>query len=247
MIARVYQAINAVAGELAQDGVAKTRLNSQDNYLYRSIDDVLVRLAPLLAQHRLCILPRVLERHASERQDDSGALLISVALRAAFDLVCADDGSCHTIEAFGEALDSGDKATAKAMQSAYKYAVLQAFCVPAVQGDDADARTYRLAPKPLAPEPQEGWSQWASLVEARVHACPDEQGLKRLQEDNRASLVSLSRADPDLYQSIGHAIAARNEELRAGEEACGEKALRSSAAPRRRGRGRSANGSGNGA
>ncbi len=75
---------------------------------------------------------RVLERHASDRLDESGALLVAVSLKAAFDLVSAEDGSCHTIEAYGKALDAGDKATAKAMQSAYKYAVLQAFGVPAV-------------------------------------------------------------------------------------------------------------------
>ena len=40
MIARVYQAITAVAAALAEVGVAKTRLNARDNYLYCSIDDV---------------------------------------------------------------------------------------------------------------------------------------------------------------------------------------------------------------
>ena len=75
MIARVYSAITAVASALAKEGVPKTRLNSRDQYLYRSIDDVLERLAPLLAEHRLCILPRVLEREACDRLDESGTLL----------------------------------------------------------------------------------------------------------------------------------------------------------------------------
>ncbi|GGE03075.1 hypothetical protein GCM10011515_23350 [Tsuneonella deserti] len=70
---------------------------------------------------------------------------MAVSLKVAFDLVCADDGSCHTIEAYGEALDAGDKGTPKAMQSAYKYAVLQAFCVPAVQHEDADSNSFRIA------------------------------------------------------------------------------------------------------
>lgn len=57
------------------------------------------------------------------------------------------------------ALDSGDKATAEAMQSAHKYAVLQAFCVPAGPGEDADAQSWRLAPtRPLA-QPDEGWAR----------------------------------------------------------------------------------------
>src|SRR5207253_5037737 len=57
VIARVYGAINAVTSAFAQQGIAKDRFNTADEYAYRSIDDVLVRLSPLLAEHRLCVLP----------------------------------------------------------------------------------------------------------------------------------------------------------------------------------------------
>ena len=58
----VYAAINAVSAELAEAGIAKTRINEADDYHYRSVDDVLDRLAPLLAKHRLCVLPRPTRR-----------------------------------------------------------------------------------------------------------------------------------------------------------------------------------------
>ena len=45
----VYAAINAITGELAKLGIAKTHVNAVDDYKYRSIDDLLDRLAPLLA------------------------------------------------------------------------------------------------------------------------------------------------------------------------------------------------------
>ena len=54
----VYAAINAISAELAERGIPKTRINEVDDYKYRSIDDVLDRLSPLLAKHRLCVLPR---------------------------------------------------------------------------------------------------------------------------------------------------------------------------------------------
>jgi hypothetical protein len=127
---QVYRAIHAVAAELAKGGIAKRHRNERDDYFYRSIDDVLNRLAPLLAKHRLCVLPRVLERTATDRIGEGDALLVSVTLKVAFDLVSTVDASLHTIEAYGEALDSGDKATAKAMSAAYKQAMLQALCVP---------------------------------------------------------------------------------------------------------------------
>ena len=67
-----------------------------------------------------------------------------VTVEAEFDLVSADDGSKHTIRTFGEAMDSGDKATNKAMSAAFKYAAFQAFCIPTEGDNDADAHTRRL-------------------------------------------------------------------------------------------------------
>lgn len=241
MIARVYHAINAVAAALARDGVAKTRLNARDNYLYRSIDDVLERLAPLLAAERLCILPRVLERDAAERQDESGVLM-AVTLRVAFDLVSAEDGSSHTIEAYGEALDAGDKATAKAMQSAYKYAVLQAFCVPAASADDADASSHRLAvapgsatsptalpdgvigrvvltADPLPPEPPQGWQGWCQELVTAARGCSDRDALERRKAGARPLLAALQRGSPALYDQVGEALALRTRELAAEDRA----------------------------
>jgi hypothetical protein len=131
-----------VAAELSRTGIQKLQTSAEDQYRFRGIDDVLKRLSPAIADAKLCILPRVLERSVVERAGLNGSLLISVSLKVAFDLVSAEDGSRHTIEAFGEALDGADKATAEAMTAAYKYAVLQTFCVPvAVQRTRMRRRT----------------------------------------------------------------------------------------------------------
>ena len=58
--AEVYRAINAVTAPLAEGGIPKSRTNPIELYQYRSIDRLLNRLAPLVAEHRLCILPRVI-------------------------------------------------------------------------------------------------------------------------------------------------------------------------------------------
>jgi hypothetical protein len=42
----------------------------------------------------------------------------------------------------GEAMDSGDKSSNKAMSAAYKYAAFQAFCIPTEGDNDADATTH---------------------------------------------------------------------------------------------------------
>jgi hypothetical protein len=44
-------------------------------------------------------------------------------------------------------MDSGDKATNKAMSAAYKYACFQAFSIPTESDNDADAHTHTPAPK----------------------------------------------------------------------------------------------------
>src|SRR5690348_12911511 len=105
----VYAAIHAIIAELAEAGIPKTHTNQVEQYSYRSIDDVLNRLAPLLAKHRLCVLPRMLERDVTERTGDNQELLISVAVRAEFTFISVDDGSMHPVETYGEALDGGDK------------------------------------------------------------------------------------------------------------------------------------------
>lgn len=136
---KVYQAINAVQAELAQNGITKDRKNQQQGYTFRGIDDVYNALSPLLAKHGLCILPRFLSRDCIDRQTAKGGTLFYVTVEAEFDLVCAEDGSKHTVKTFGEAMDSGDKATNKAMSAAYKYAAFQAFAIPTEGDNDADA------------------------------------------------------------------------------------------------------------
>lgn len=205
----VYAAINAITAELSTNGIAKSRTNEVDDYKYRSIDDVLDRLAPLLAKHRLCVLPRALERIVSERADEQDHLLLHVALRVAFTLTSVDDGSTHLVEAYGEALDGGDKATAKAMSAAYKSAMVQTFCIPVGGGEDADRSSHRLRSRTHSAEPLQGWSQWCLDIEDIVSLCESKQAIASVQERNRDLLKALAREQPQLYAQLGQAFLSR--------------------------------------
>jgi hypothetical protein len=212
-VPRVYAAINAITAELAGSGIAKTRVNAREDYRFRGIDDVLQALAPLLARHRLCILPRVLERDLHERAGVGGTLLVSVLLKVAFDMVSVRDGSMHTIEVHGEALDGSDKATAKAMSAAYKQAMLQAFCIPAGE-PDADRETYRLAAaSDHCLEPVQGWEQWARDMGELIAGCTTMEAVGRVQNTYRGELRSLSKSHADLFAGLGQALADRRSEL----------------------------------
>lgn len=147
---KVYSAIAAVQGEIAKVGISKGRKNQQQGYSFRGIDDVYGALASLLSKNGLCILPRALSRECVERQTAKGSSIFYVTVEVEFDFVSVEDGSCHVVKTYGEAMDSADKATNKAMSAAYKYACLQAFCIPTEGDNDADATTHEVAPKQQA-------------------------------------------------------------------------------------------------
>jgi hypothetical protein len=150
----VYRAISAVAGAIAKEGIAKNKKNTQQGFMFRGIDDVYNALAPILSEFGLVVLPRVLNRIETEREAKSGGALFNVVVEVEFDFVAAEDGSRHVVKTFGEAMDSADKATNKAMSAAYKYAAMQAFCIPTAGDNDADATTHEVAPRRQAPANQ---------------------------------------------------------------------------------------------
>lgn len=144
---KVYAAISAVARDMATTGISKDRKNAQQGFNFRGIDQVYNALAPALVNHGLVILPRITERTVTERQTKQGGVLFYVVVKADFDFVSTEDGSIHTVTTYGEAMDSGDKATNKAMSIAYKYAAFQAFCIPTEEtAIDADAEVHHVQP-----------------------------------------------------------------------------------------------------
>lgn len=228
----VYAAINAVSAELAEHGIAKSHVNQADDYRYRSIDDLLDRLAPLLSKHRLCVLPRALERTVVERHDDGEHLLFHTCLRVAFTLTSVDDGSSHMVEAFGEALDVGDKATAKAMSAAYKRAMIQTFCIPLSGSEDPDRTSPRASARTHMAEPVQGWQQWARDIEDIVSLCESDPAIGLVQERNRELLKALSRERQDLYRELGECFGARREALQQREAPTRPSRKRKSPAPK---------------
>ena len=164
----VYKAINAVQAELAKTGIAKDK--QAQSYKFRGIDDVYNAIAPLLAKHGLCILPRVLNRTCVERVNKNGNAMFYVTVEAEFDFVSTEDGTKHTAKTFGEAMDVSDKATNKAMSAAYKYAMFQAFCIPTEGDNDADATTHEVVVSRITEEQASDLEALAATVNADEQA-----------------------------------------------------------------------------
>jgi hypothetical protein len=171
---KVYAAIAKVMSDVGKAGITKDKKNEQQGYKFRGIDDVYNALSGFLSAAGLCILPRVLKREVTERTTKNGGVLFYVVLDVEFDLVCAEDGSRHTVSVVGEAMDSGDKATNKAMSAAYKYACMEVFCIPTEGDNDADAKTHDVAAKEV---PEDCWIVLGDAAKA------GEKELRRVWKD----------------------------------------------------------------
>lgn len=174
----VYKAINAVQIALAKSGITKNR--QAQTYKFRGIDDVYNAISPLLGEHGLCILPRMIHRDCQERLTAKGSAIFYVTVEAEFDFVAAEDGSCHIVRTFGEAMDMSDKATNKAMSAAYKYACLQAFAIPTAGDNDTENQTIEpvpiAAPKPIGALPDKVFADHL----AAIQACANMGALKEI-------------------------------------------------------------------
>ena len=135
----------ALAGVIADVGsVAKDKVNRQQGFKFRSIDDVYNALHPALAKNKVVIIPRVLERKCEVvGKTKNGTDMIKVICKVKFGFY-AEDGSNEEAIIYGEGIDTGDKATNKAMAIAYKYACFQVFCIPTEDMVDPDAESLEL-------------------------------------------------------------------------------------------------------
>jgi hypothetical protein len=194
----VYKAINAVQAELAKTGISKDRTNTQGSgYKFRGIDDVYNSVSPLLAKHGLCILPRVLTRNCAERQSKQGGALFYITVEVEFDFVSSEDGSKHTVKTFGEAMDSGDKATNKAMSAAYKYAVFMAFSIPTEADNDADLHTHEVETPRLSSEQISEIAALVSETDTDIAAL-----LKWVSRNVGKEIHALNQAPADAFNPI---------------------------------------------
>jgi hypothetical protein len=203
---KVYEAINAVQRQLAVEGISKGRRNQAQGYNFRGIDDVYNVVSPLLGKYGLCILPRCVEREVVERVNGKGNALFYVTLKAEFDFVSAEDGSKHTVVTYGEAMDSGDKATNKAMSAAYKYAVIQAFAIPTEGDNDADAHSHEVKVAAITEEQAQEITRLVGLS-----GIDESQLLDWLSDRAGYTISSIKDIPADRFQSVVRALTKRAE------------------------------------
>lgn len=140
----IFKAIAAIMSETAAIGKDKT--NTMQGYKFRGIDDVYNAVHPLFAKHGVFSVPQVLEDRTEERTTAKGSALIYRVLKIKYTFF-ADDGSFIESVVMGEGMDSGDKASNKAMAVAHKYAILQILSIPTNDDKDPEVDSHELKPK----------------------------------------------------------------------------------------------------
>lgn len=139
---QIFGAISEMLADV--DGIKKERKNQQQGFMFRGIDDVYNAIHPLLAKHKVFPTCKIVSRELTERQTKTGGALFYVNMKCEYTFH-AIDGSNVVTEAWGEAMDSGDKASNKCMSVAYKYALFQLLCIP-TEAVDPDDQLHQVAP-----------------------------------------------------------------------------------------------------
>lgn len=132
----IFNAINAIMREIGVVGKGQT--NTFSKYQYRGIDDVMNALNPALAKNGVFVTPQVLDMAREKRQGEKNMYTV---LTIQFTFYAVKDGSSVSATVIGEAFDTGDKSANKAMAVAFKYAMVQVFCIPTEDMKDSDAFT----------------------------------------------------------------------------------------------------------
>lgn len=156
---KIYAAICGVMEDIG--AVGKNDINKTQGFKYRGIDAVMNALNPAMIKNKVFCVPELLEQNREERQSAKGNLLIYSICRMRYRFFTTD-GSYVDAVTVGEGMDSGDKATNKAMAIAFKYACFQTFCIPTEElMDDPDkeapeSKGKKQAPKKVSQEKMAG-------------------------------------------------------------------------------------------
>jgi len=134
------------------EAIGKNKTNTQQGYKFRGIDDMYNAIHPLFKKHGVFVLSEVLAEKRDERATKSGGVLFAVVLDVRFSFV-AEDGSQVQSTVKGEAMDSGDKATNKALSTALKYALMQTFLIPTEELKELNTENDTPEPVTKKPEP----------------------------------------------------------------------------------------------
>lgn len=151
----LYQKLLAITEEIGK--IDKTGRNQQQGYAFIEQAQVVAEVRVQLAKHGVMIIPETTNRALNQVTSSKGTPMTQAIVASRYTLVNADDPTDRMVCEWdaGEALDTSDKATNKAVTASDKYFKMKLFNIS--DKDDPDASTPEApakAPEKLA-EPQD--------------------------------------------------------------------------------------------
>lgn len=192
----IFQALAAVMEDVGP--VGKRDRNTQANFNFRGIDAVVNAASPALVKHKVIVVPELLSKvygtvEVGRNRTQMSHCQVDVAYR-----FYGPDGSSIVATVPGEAMDSGDKATAKAMSVAFRTALIQALSLPTDE-PDPDVNSYERSTVSITDH------QWVKDMEQRIKAAASTEELDALADEMKAKRTEggLEQADYDQLWTAG--------------------------------------------
>lgn len=130
----------------AVGAIAKSDRNTSQNFNFRGIDAVVNAVSPQLHKHGVVVLPEVEDyQYNSVEIGKNRTVMGHVRIKVTYTFI-GPKSDFVKATVVGEAMDAGDKATAKAMSVAFRTALLQSLCLP-TDDVDPDAQSYERSEK----------------------------------------------------------------------------------------------------
>lgn len=140
----IHQKLAQIAGEIGP--INKDERNKEQGFNFRSIEAITEKARALFAKAGISVAPKLISAEHSEVTSQKGNRGFRCIAVMGYTFTAAEDDSSIEVSMAGEAIDYGDKATSKAVQMAFKYALTQALLIGSGEADP-DAHT----PDAMAP------------------------------------------------------------------------------------------------
>ena len=200
----IFAALSAVMADVSS--VSKDERNAGQGFNFRGIDAVVNAVGPALRKHGVIVVPRVQScDYATIEIGEKRKATAHVRVIVEY-IFIAQDGSTISWTTAGEAMDLGDKATAKAMSVAFRIALLQALALPTSE-PDPDASSYE---RSSAKSPVMQDRTLAAKIHADILAAVDQASLKLIWDalkDNDSLEMSWKDDAPTFAALIGERVA----------------------------------------
>lgn len=151
MSTAIYGALSAVMKQVG--AVKKGDRNKSQGYQFRGVDAVVNAVYPAFVEHGVVVAPNVRDfQYGTVEVGKDRTVMGHARVIVEYTFTAVEDGSAVTASAAGEAFDSGDKATPKAMSVALRTALLQSLMLPTDE-PEPDSYSYERAPEAQPVDP----------------------------------------------------------------------------------------------